>query len=64
MLLPMCFNQSVTISPSMLYNLVHCPHRVSMDLFADPAVKPCESPPVQFFVTPPSHETPFSGQNP
>ena len=31
----------------MLYNLVQCPHRVTMDLFADPALKDKVSPFVQ-----------------
>src|ERR1035438_6084616 len=32
------------ITASMLYNLVQCPHRVTMDLFADPALKDKFSP--------------------
>jgi len=35
------------ITASMLYNLVQCPHRVTMDLFADPALKDKVSPFVQ-----------------
>ena len=38
---------AVTISASMLYDLVHCPHRVSMDLFADPVARDQPSPFVQ-----------------
>lgn len=37
----------MTISASMLYNLVHCPHRLSMDLFGDPAERDKPSPFVQ-----------------
>ncbi len=32
------------ITGSMLYNLVNCPHRVTMDLFADPAERDAVSP--------------------
>lgn len=35
------------ITASMLYDLVHCPHRVSMDLFGDPVRKDEVSPFVQ-----------------
>jgi predicted RecB family nuclease len=35
------------ITASMLYDLVNCPHRVSMDLFADPASRDQVSPFVQ-----------------
>ena len=35
------------ITASMLYDLVQCPHRVTMDLFADPALKDKISPFVQ-----------------
>ncbi len=35
------------ITASMLYDLVACPHRVSMDLFADPATRDAVSPFVQ-----------------
>jgi hypothetical protein len=35
------------ITASMLYDLVSCPHRVSMDLFADPAERDRVSPFVQ-----------------
>src|SRR5438552_13012571 len=35
------------ITASMLYDLVACPHRVSMDLFADPAERDEVSPFVQ-----------------
>jgi hypothetical protein len=38
---------STPITASMLYNLVQCPHRVTMDLFADPALKDKVSPFVQ-----------------
>ena len=38
---------SASITASMLYNLVQCPHRVKMDLFADPALKDQVSPFVQ-----------------
>jgi len=37
----------VPITASMLYDLVTCPHRVSMDLFADPAKRDPVSPFVQ-----------------
>ena len=40
---------STPISASMLYNFVQCPHRVTMDLFADPALKDKVSPFVHFF---------------
>lgn len=36
--------KSIPITASILYNLVQCPHRVSMDLFADPALKDPTSP--------------------
>ena len=32
------------ITGSMLYDLVNCPHRVTMDLFADPAERDAVSP--------------------
>ena len=35
------------ITASMLYDLVNCSHRVSMDLFADPGVRDAVSPFVQ-----------------
>ena len=35
------------ITASMLYNYIKCPHRVTMDLFADPAEKDKISPFVQ-----------------
>jgi len=35
------------ITASMLYNLIQCPHRVSMDLFEDPALRDPENPFVQ-----------------
>jgi len=35
------------ITASMLYDLVQCPHRVAMDLFADQALKDKVSPFVQ-----------------
>lgn len=38
---------STPITASMLYDLVNCPHRVSMDLFADPAERDRVSPFVQ-----------------
>jgi hypothetical protein len=38
---------SASITASMLYNLVQCPHRVTMDLFADPTLKDKVSPFVQ-----------------
>lgn len=38
---------STPITASMLYDLVNCPHRVSMDLFADPAERDGVSPFVQ-----------------
>jgi predicted RecB family nuclease len=38
---------SIPITASMLYDLVACPHRVSMDLFADPAQRDEVSPFVQ-----------------
>ena len=38
---------SAPITASMLYDLVQCPHRVTMDLFADPALKDKVSPFVQ-----------------
>ena len=34
------------ITASILYNLVQCPHRVTMDLFGDPAMKD----PINLFV--------------
>jgi uncharacterized protein len=30
---------SATITASMLYDLVHCPHRVALDLFGDPSAR-------------------------
>ena len=36
-----------SITASMLYDLVNCPHRVSMDLFADPKLRDEVSPFVQ-----------------
>jgi uncharacterized protein len=33
-----------SITASMLYNLVECPHRVTMDLFGDPAARDAVSP--------------------
>ena len=38
---------STPITASMLYNYVQCPHRVTMDLFADPALRDKISPFVQ-----------------
>src|SRR5215471_10015114 len=38
---------STPITASMLYDLVNCPHRVSMDLFEDPAKRDPVSPFVQ-----------------
>jgi hypothetical protein len=38
---------AVSITALMLYDLVNCPHRVSMDLFADPASRDLASPFVQ-----------------
>ena len=38
---------SIPITASMLYDLVACPHRVSMDLFSDPAQRDKVSPFVQ-----------------
>jgi predicted RecB family nuclease len=38
---------SPPITGSMLYDLVACPHRVTMDLFADPATRDAVSPFVQ-----------------
>ena len=38
---------SAAITASMLYSLVTCPHRVSMDLYADPAERDDVSPFVQ-----------------
>src|SRR5665811_499604 len=38
---------STPITASMLYNFVQCPHRVTMDLYADPALKDKVSPFVQ-----------------
>lgn len=38
---------AIPITASMLYDLVACPHRVSMDLFADPAQRDKVSPFVQ-----------------
>ena len=38
---------STSITASMLYNFAQCPHRVTMDLFADPAIKDRISPFVQ-----------------
>ena len=35
------------ITASMLYDLIQCPHRVSMDLFADPAERDEISPFIQ-----------------
>ena len=35
------------ITAAMLYDLVQCPHRVTMDMFADPALKDRVSPFVQ-----------------
>jgi len=35
------------ITASMLYNYIHCPHRVSKDLFSDPSKKDPVSPFVQ-----------------
>jgi predicted RecB family nuclease len=40
-------NGSTPITASMLYDLVNCLHRVSMDLFADPAERDAVSPFVQ-----------------
>ena len=34
---------STSITASMLYNLVQCPHRLSLDLHEDPANKDPES---------------------
>lgn len=38
---------STPVTASILYDLVHCPHRVSMDLFTDPARRDPVSPFVQ-----------------
>lgn len=38
---------SIPITATMLYDLVHCPHRVTMDLFGDPAERDEVSPFVQ-----------------
>lgn len=38
---------SIQITASMLYDLIHCPHRVSMDLFTDPARRDPVNPFVQ-----------------
>jgi predicted RecB family nuclease len=38
---------AISITASMLYDLVCCPHRISMDLFADPAERDRVSPFVQ-----------------
>ena len=40
-------NASIPITGSMLYDLVQCPHRVTMDLFADPNQRDRVSPFVQ-----------------
>ena len=36
------------VTATMLHDLVHCPHRVTMDLFGDPAKRDEASPFVQF----------------
>jgi predicted RecB family nuclease len=43
----MKMQDATSITASMLYDLVGCPHRVSMDLFADPAERDTASPFVQ-----------------
>jgi hypothetical protein len=40
-------SMSTPITAAMLYDLVQCPHRVTMDLFADPAFRDKVSPFVQ-----------------
>ena len=37
-------DQSASITASMLYDLVSCPHRVTMDLFGDPALRDSPNP--------------------
>ena len=44
---PALASKSTPITASMLYDLVACPHRVTMDLFANPSERDAVSPFVQ-----------------